>query len=244
MKRIFVCSAMFVLFIHNGFAQFRYEIDGGHQRISQSTPLTVKYVNGHDAGNGKSVILAAALSLMFPGMGELYAGSFDRGKYHLATDGVLWLGYYGMTSYSDWLMDDARGFAIQHAGAIMYGKDKKFEVNIGNFINTHEYNEAKLRNREFNMIYTGSEFQWDWGSDDNRAKFKSLRIRSDEYFENAKFIIGALVVNRLISAFSAGSAAAKRNQDNQQNQGWSINSFVRYGGIGGQQIIMSFSKSF
>ncbi|MEJ2103128.1 MAG: hypothetical protein P8X47_00970 [Ignavibacteriaceae bacterium] len=50
----------------------------------------------------KSVGLGIIYSLLLPGMGELYAGDYNTGKYFTIADGVLWGTFIGMNVYSNW----------------------------------------------------------------------------------------------------------------------------------------------
>jgi hypothetical protein len=185
----------------------------------------------------KSVILAVFASLLVPGMGELYVGSFETGKYYLIAESGLWLVYGGFRMHSNWLRQDAQTFAHQHAGANFDSKDDIYAVNIGNFNTTDDYNQAKLRERDYDLVYTEDQYNWRWDSDANRGRFKDMRIHSDDVKNNAKFVIGAIVVNHLLSAFSAGKKAAAYNRslstiDNVQFQAYTINSGSHIDGIG------------
>ncbi len=185
----------------------------------------------------KSVFLAVVASLIIPGIGELYAGSIETGKYHLIAEGGLWLTYAGFRIHSNWLGKDARSYATQNSGAIFENKDDKFAVNIGNFNSTDEYNQTKLRNREYNLIYTTPDYNWVWNNDANRLRFKDLRIRSDAAKNNSKFVIGAIVVNHLISAFSAGRKAAAYNKSISDDSDFQIRTYAisnnnKFDGIG------------
>jgi hypothetical protein len=192
----------------------------------------------------KSVPIAIALSLVLPGMGELYAGNFQSGKYLLAADAGLWLTYGGFQLYGDWLRRDARSFATQRAGASFENKDEQFEVNIGNFLSVEDYNEAKLRNRQFDLLYDPkSTYAWRWSSDADRLRFREQRIRSDESYRNSKFVLGALVLNRIISAFSAGRAAARGN-GTQADALWRISADVSGGTFNPHGIEIQVSRSF
>jgi len=57
------------------------------------TPMNLGYSDFSESK--KSVVLAVVASLILPGMGELYAGSFESGKYNLIAEGGLWLTYSG-----------------------------------------------------------------------------------------------------------------------------------------------------
>lgn len=192
----------------------------------------------------KSVWMAVAYSLALPGMGELYAGSFSTGKYFLMADAGLWLTYGAFISHGNWLRNDARAFAQQHAHVLLNGKDDQFEVNIGNFENVEQYNQQKLRNREYSLLYTAPEYSWQWDSEAYREQFKSLRIRSDEIYRNANFLIGAAVVNRVISAFMAGRAAAAHNRRVLYEGAWQLRVLPLGGLLATHGIELKVSKEF
>ncbi len=159
----------------------------------------------------KSVTIAVVLSLIVPGMGEWYAGNFGTGKYFLIADGTFWLAYAGFEYRGDWLREDARSFGATHAGANFGNKDDQYSVNVGSYASRDDYNQARLRDRRYDQLYTLQAYDWQWDSDVNRLRFRDLRVQSDQMYENAKFAVGALVVNRLISAFLAGRTAARTN---------------------------------
>jgi hypothetical protein len=52
--------------------------------------------------------------------------------------------------------------------------------------------------------------------------FKNARIRSDEIYQNTKFVIAAAVVNRIFSAFSAGRATAAYNRKILIEGAWNL----------------------
>ncbi len=161
----------------------------------------------------KSVLLAIGASLLLPGLGEYYAGNFDAsGKYALTAEGAIWVTYTAFRLHGTWLKDDARAFAADRAGVSFDGKDGQFEVDLGNFMTVDEYNQAKLRNRQTNLVYSDPAYVWSWSSDADRTSFKDQRIRGDRILDISKFVVAAAVVNRVISAFSAGRAASAHNR--------------------------------
>ena len=184
----------------------------------------------------KSVLLAVGLSLVLPGMGELYSDNFGTGKYFLVADGVLWLTYAGLSLSSGWVQDDADVYIAQHAGASLVGKDDQFRVDVGNYLTVHEYNEAKLRAREYARLYDPVQYYWSWDSNPNRNEYRDLRISSDRLERNATFVVGALVVNRLISAFVAGRAAASYNERVRESRSWNLGARVIGGPLNPQGI--------
>ena len=162
----------------------------------------------------------------------------------MAADGALWLTYAGFSLQGSWIRSDARLFADQHSGASFQGKDEQFDVNIGNFLSLIDYNNAKLRNREFNLLYNGPADQWQWDSDAHRLDYRGLRIRSDQMFQNARFVIGALVVNRIVSAFSAWRSVSGANRQNAANDYWRLKADVLGGPANAHGVGFTLTKIF
>lgn len=221
--------------------------------VSQVAPLAFEFtgqvqeqpllrIEEPTAGSGKSVVLAVAMSLVLPGMGEWYAGNFVSGRYFLVADGTLWLTFGAFRLRGDWLRRDARIFAAQHAAADFIGKDDQYFVNVGSYHTVDEYNQAKLRERQFDQLYLSPRDSWRWNNEENRLRFREMRISSDRMYENAKFAIGALVVNRLISAFSAGRAAARANRADTDQGAWRVGAAVM--GWGAHRVELRISREF
>lgn len=159
----------------------------------------------------KSVLQAIIFSLIVPGAGELYVGNTTVAKYHLIAEGGIWITYTSFRMRSKWLLEDAHAFARIHASASFNGTDEEYDVNVGNYNSMEAYNNAKLIAREYDRVYTDQRFNWQWDTDENRRTFKSQRIKSSEAKNNAKFVLGAAILNRIISAFSAGRMASRYN---------------------------------
>jgi hypothetical protein len=214
MKRFIISTAILFLLTQQMFAQQR-PISALVTKEARLRGSSIRDIDISPAPESKkSVMLAVVASLIVPGLGELYAGSFETGKYHMIAEGGLWLTYSGFRMHSNWLLQDAQTFANQHAAANFSNKDEQYLVNIGNFNTTAEYNDTKSRNREYDLIYqpTRPEYQWNWDTDANRLRFKDMRIHSGEVKNNSKFVIAAVVVNHILSAFSAGKKTAAYNR--------------------------------
>ena len=168
----------------------------------------------------KSGAIAVVYSLLLPGMGELYADGFDEGRYSLAAEGALWISYFSFRQYGKWMQNDARSFAANHSGASISGKDDRFFVNLGNFLDTYEHNEKQLRDRELDNVYdVNAGYYWRWDSDMNRKEYRAMRVSSERVFSNSQFIIATIVVNRILSAINAARLTRVYNQRTEQNIG-------------------------
>ncbi|MCX6142787.1 MAG: hypothetical protein NTZ35_06165 [Ignavibacteriales bacterium] len=193
----------------------------------------------------KSIVLAIAYSLVLPGLGDLYAENFRTGKYFMGADAGLWLTYGGIRVYGQWLKDDAKTLAVQHASANFDGKDAKFEVNLGNFADVLSYNDAKLRNREFDVLYDPkSNFAWQWSSDADRLHYKDLRNRGEGTLKNSQFVLGALFLNRVIAAISAVRSVSVYNRSAQMLGSWQLNARVTGGMLAADGLELNFSREF
>lgn len=168
----------------------------------------------------KSQAQAVLYSLLLPGMGEWYAGRFDNGRYSLIAEATLWLTYVSFRQYGGWLQDDARSFATVHAGAMAGGKDDQFFVDVGNFSTVYDYNEKKLRDRNADEVYDPSRgYFWSWDSELNRERFRTMRISRDRVFNNSRFVVGAIVVNHVLSALNAARLVRHYNGDVEATYG-------------------------
>lgn len=180
----------------------------------------------------KSSTTAVLYSLLLPGMGELYADGFDDGKYSLIAEGGLWITYFSMREYGTWIQNDARNFASVHAGAQIDGKNDQYFVNLGNFVDTYEYNDKKLRDRELDRVYDeNAGYYWKWDSDENRKEFRSMRVSSERVLNNSQFVIAAVVVNRIVSAINAARLTRLYNKRSEDGLGswWLESSLIESG---------------
>ncbi len=193
----------------------------------------------------KSVLVAIGYSLIVPGLGNLYADDFRTGRYYMGVDVALWMTYGGLRTYGHWLKQDAQTFASQHSGASFDGKGDQFAVDLGNFRNVFDYNDAKLRNRQFDLLYDqNSNFAWQWSSDDDRLHYKDLRIRGDAVIRNSQFVIGALVLNRIIAAISAARAVSADNLSVEALESWRLKADVKGGVLTVQNVELTLSREF
>jgi len=161
----------------------------------------------------KSAGLAALYSLVLPGMGELYADGFSSGKYFLIADGLLWMTFVAFEVSGNSLRDDSRVYAVSRAGIDPGGKDDQFYVDIGNFLNTDEYNQKQLRDREPENLYNpAAGYGWQWDSDASRATYRDQRVASDNMYNNKKFVVAALIANRVASAINAVRSVISYNK--------------------------------
>lgn len=198
-----------------------------------------------ESAEKKSVPLAVIFSMLLPGMGELYAGDYSTGKYLTAAEGALWITLAGLDRYGTWLQDDARIFAVQHAGISLGGKNDQYFVDVGNYNTVSDYNQEALRDRNPYRLYNeNSAFAWMWDSRSNREYYRDLRIKSDNMFNSMNFVAAAIAVNHIISAINAARVATAYNARADQTGSLEIRAGVMGGITNPHGIVISVSQSF
>ena len=138
-------------------------------------------------------------SIIFPGWGEHALEENKRSRLFSNIEISLWTACLSAYTYSHHSMLKYKSFAVEHAGDFSSGKDKKYWVDIGNYIDIENHNSEHLRWRYFDELYDESD-GWYWDNVDNMKKFESMRIRSDYFSKTGEYIIGAIVLNHIISA--------------------------------------------
>lgn len=151
-------------------------------------------------------------SLVLPGAGERYLGKKTLANTFLIAEISLWVGYFAFKSYGKWVREDALAFAATHSGAITDGKPSQFFVDIGNYKDIEEYNDAKQRMWQFDKVYDAEDYYWQWDEDSNRSKFESMRIASDQAVNRSVFVLGGIFANHLLSAIDAVWQTSRHNK--------------------------------
>jgi TM2 domain-containing membrane protein YozV len=186
----------------------------GSLTLSAVTPHQGDLLAQAGPGGRKSPALAVLYSLLLPGMGELYTGEYGSGKYFTMVEGALVVTLISVDRYANWLKDDSRQFAVIHARTTAEGKGDQYFSDIGDFQSVYDFNEAILRDRKPEKVYDpNSSFYWSWDSPANREQYRSIRVRSDDRFNDTRFIVAAMAVNHIISAINAARLVFRHNRN-------------------------------
>ena len=80
-----------------------------------------------------------------------------------------------------------------------------------------DYNQKKLRDRQPEKLYDATAgYAWSWSADIDRMAYRDQRLASENMYNNKKFVVAALVVNRVASAINAARAAVSHNNALEQ----------------------------
>ncbi len=159
----------------------------------------------------KSVGLAIIYSLLLPGMGELYAGDYSMGKYFTIADAVSWGFVAGFSIHGNNQADNYKAFAKTHAGVNPDGKEDDYFADIGNYLNIDDFNLEREQLRRFDEAYNIDTDFWKWENNSVREEYRSMWTSSEESFDKIQFAVGALVINRIISAINAARTVGRHN---------------------------------
>lgn len=220
MKRIFLFlmfSSIIVAQSSGALLEIKYFGKNQSFETQNYNPLTNNAVRSK-----KSAGLAILYSMILPGMGELYAGDYGSGIYFTAADAALWGVYAGYSIYGKWKEDDYKAFAVTNGGITTDGKDDSYYASIGIYMNIEEYNRIQELNRSFSFVYNTDTHYWKWNNNEDRRKYRELWKSSEQAYNNLRFAVGALILNRIISAINAVRLVAVHNRNLNESIGWNI----------------------
>ena len=192
----------------------------------------------------KNPALAILYSMLIPGMGELYANAYESGKYFTIADGVLWGVFTGFSIYGNQQENNYKSFAQSKAGANVDGKDADYFANVGAYLSLDDYNTSMELDRRFEETYNTSTHYWKWSSDDQRKEYRSLWTSSESAFTNVRFVVGALILNRVISAINAVRMVSAYNKNLTQEMSWNVSVGVENHPTLPSSITFNFVKAF
>ncbi len=197
-------------------SDFPFRLD---QSSMQHLSSSIQY---QESSSKKSSGLAILYSLLLPGMGELYAGSYDNGKYFTITDGVLWSFFSGFYIYGNQQADNYKAFAQANAGVKLDSKDSEYFANISIYQNIEDYNTAMELKRKFGNTYNSSTHYWKWSDQNLRREYREMWLSSEQAYNNLRFIAGALILNRVISAVNAVRLVNAFNKNLTEELSWNL----------------------
>ncbi|MBL1212718.1 MAG: hypothetical protein HND52_05080 [Ignavibacteriae bacterium] len=170
----------------------------------------------------KSAGLAIIYSLLLPGMGEMYAGNYASGKYFTIADAAIWGFFTGFTVYGNRMESNYKSYAAGFGGVDNTGKDDRYYAVIGDYVSIEQYNNEQELNRNFEEVYDVETHYWDWGTSDKRKEFRSTWTSSEQANNNIRFAVGALILNRVVSAINAVRLVSRYNKNIDEELSWNL----------------------
>lgn len=191
--------------------------------LDQDEMQTPQPMSGSKTMAPKNKGKAMFMSLLLPGWGQRYAGATTKSAVFLGLEVGLWMTYGGFTAYGNWRENDYETFAASHAEVNLEGKNHTYFIDVGNFADIYEHNAYRLQQRNWNKYYQDVEFwYWNWDSKANMQQFDDLRIAADTADNRAKFVLGLIVTNHIISAIDAVWSVHKYEKNQLSTFDWDI----------------------
>lgn len=166
----------------------------------------------------KSGAKAFGLSILIPGLGQRYINGGrwgGSGTVFLTADITLWLGLATSIAQENHSVEAYTNLVALKSGNTLEGKNRAFELALGSYDSSEDYVAALLRSRQWDRLEVSGDpsRQWNWESEADRQRYLELRDDADSAGNRKTALIGALIVNRLISGITAAlSSRTTREQ--------------------------------
>jgi hypothetical protein len=225
MKKILILISLFSLQIfsqdisNHSFYEFK---ETAISNINQTDFTSNQTIIDEEIKTKKSAGQAILYSLLLPGMGELYAEGYDSGIYFTIADGVLWGVFIGMNVYGNWQQDRYISYAQSNAGISTSGKDENYYATISEYSDIEKYNDEKAFERNYAEMYDEQKYFWKWSSTEQRKTYRDMWVSSEQTLNDVQFVVGALILNRIISAINATRLVSKYNSNLKTESSWNV----------------------
>lgn len=194
----------------------RYQINQ-NIKIEDDIVLKQKF-NERKKKNGFAILFSAVL----PGMGELYADGYSSGQYFTIADAALWGGLIGATVYANNQEANYKSFAETFGNVELSGKDEKYFADISSYLDVYEYNHLQELDRNLEEVYNEQTHYWKWDSQNDRREYRNMWKSSELANNSTRFIVGALILNRIASVVNAIRLVNKYNKNLKAELGWDV----------------------
>jgi hypothetical protein len=101
-------------------------------------------------------------------------------------------------------------------------KSAEYFANISDYINIDEYNRTKGLERDFNNLYNTKKDYWKWSGTGQMTEYRNMWESSEQAYNNVRFAVGALIINRIISAIDAALLVRSYNKNLSEQTTWNF----------------------
>ena len=182
----------------------------------------------------KSPKTAFFLSLLVPGLGELYAGSKMRAIGFMSAEVLTWTAYVSWRGKGNDIKEEFRAYADQHWQEARYNAWREWNNNQPEpYYETHALPSKSTDTQQYyELIGKYHQFVYGWDdvtadfSTDNktvpssrRQAYETRRNDSNKYLKRASVVTGLAVLNHIASAIHA-SAYTRTLQKQTEPRFW------------------------
>lgn len=161
--------------------------------------------------SGKSPQLAMLGSILIPGLGQQYLGKQQRALAYFTAEALFLAGAIFCEQYSQRHFRDARSYARTYAWAEGgAGADEAYWRNLTQYMDAEGYNHVQELNRTPEHKYVERHLQWQWIDESFMERYSRIWENATRFHVASSFLIGAMVLNRVISFVDARTATRYR----------------------------------
>jgi hypothetical protein len=176
----------------------------------------------------KSIRKAIVLSALVPGLGEMYTNNYNKAAVFLTIEAATIFSYFRLKNERDWAKKSYKQFAYTMADIPKDSPDWYYQ-KLQNYTSSTSYNESIIRDaRNYYLIYKNDpvayedylnnflvpdDEAWDWETDKNWYKYRSLRRDKQNMEIYMRFAFAAAIVNRFVSLIDAAVSAKHFNNE-------------------------------
>jgi len=184
----------------------------------------------------QSNIITALKSAAVPGWGELSQGN-NTGYIFITTEVLFWTTYFTLNDQSTLYQRQAKQFAFNHANMSSYNMPEDIWLHMERFTNSGfgpgGYNDyirriaydsfpnsmpwgveaaEYLRDQYLRENLLPDDISWDWGTDEQRYRYRKYRNDSMRFKDFAKAATGAILANHILSFLNTLRIVAPKAQ--------------------------------
>ncbi len=172
--------------------------------------LFITISSAQEYSRGKAIIMSA----LVPGSGQLYTGQKTMGATLIATELGLVFSLLRFQKEIDWGVDHYQQYAFAY-NDIPIGSSTDLYQDMYTYESSEKHNEAVIRDaRNYYLIYTNDpesyyayiqkfaysgDETWDWSTKDRWMKYRSIKVRKQNFEVYKNLAVGGLVINHLFS---------------------------------------------
>ena len=133
--------------------------------------------------------------------------------------------------------------AALHSNIFAHKEQDDYFATISEYVSIEQYNNEKALERNFTEMLDENKYFWKWTSED-RKTFRSMWVSSEQSFNNLRFVVGALIINRIASAINAVRLVSAYNRRQAEELSWNISAGVENSINLPNHFTINFQKSF
>lgn len=180
---------------------------------TSSLPSLQEFGSASSAGRGPSYggnlgrrLKAGFMSLVLPGLGQLYNGDRHKAKLFGGAEAAVWASWF--------VLDDMAGNAdadfMEYAGLFAGTSGDHPEAYwraVGRNMSSDDYNIGRIREaraslEEVSGLFEGTD-AWFWRSEEYMLNYQTMRADANRAYQRRDFVILLAVVNRAVAFYDA-----------------------------------------